>query len=139
MFVAARTMRLASIAACLITIASFALFVVGQTSSASAHQQSVLNGQTPLASPESTGSTQPAAPAPPAGSTHPAGSSSSTSHEDTAHRTIDEASNALTSPFSGVTAGWSSQWTIRGVRLLLALALYGFALGFVARVVRARV
>jgi hypothetical protein len=133
LFVAARTMRLASIAACLITIASFALFAVGQTNSASAHQQNVLNGQAPVSSPEAAGSTQPTTPA------QPAGANSGTSHKDTAHRVIDEASNALTSPFSGVTAGWSSQWTIRGVQLLLALALYGFALGFVARVVRARV
>jgi hypothetical protein len=81
-----------------------------------------------VSSPGAAGSTQPTTAA------HPAGSS----QKDTAHRVIDEVSNALTSPFSGVTAGWSSQWTIRGVQLLLALALYGFALGFVARVVKAR-
>jgi hypothetical protein len=124
LFAAARALRLASIAACLVTIASFAIFVVNQTSSASAHQQSVLNGEAPPAS-----SSQSSGPAPKAGS----------SHEDSAHRAIDDVSNALTSPFSGVTAGWSSQWTIRGVKLLLALALYGFALGFVARVIRVRV
>jgi hypothetical protein len=140
MFVAARTMRLVSIAACLITIASFAMFAVGQTSSASVHQQSVLSGETPLPSPETGGPAQPTpGPAQPAGSTKPGGSGSSTSRDDSAHKVIDEASNALTSPFSGVTAGWSSQWTIRGAKLLLALALYGFAFGFVARMFMARV
>jgi hypothetical protein len=139
MFVAARTMRLASIAACLITIASFAMFAVGQTSSASAHQQSVLNGEAPLPSPENGGSTQTAVPIQSTGAARPGGSNASTSHDDTAHKVIDEASNALTSPFSGLTAGWSSQWTIRGANLLLALALYGFALGYVARMFRARV
>jgi hypothetical protein len=38
-----------------------------------------------------------------------------------------------------VTAGWTSQWSIRGAKLLLALALYGFVLGFIARLARVRV
>jgi hypothetical protein len=125
---AARALRLASIAACLVTIVSFALFAVAQTSNASAHQQSVLNGEAPGAG---------SAPSP-SGSTQPAGSTASTTHEGSAHRTIDDVSNTLTSPFSGVTAGWSSQWLIRGVKVLLALALYGFGLGFVARAVGVR-
>jgi hypothetical protein len=137
-FVAARSLRLASIAACLIAIASFALFAVNQTSSASAHQQGVLNGEVPLASPENAATAQPTS-TQPAGSTHPRGSAPSTKREGTARRLIDEASNAITSPFAGVTTGWNSQWTIRGVKLLLVLAVYGFGLGFVARVVRARV
>ena len=137
-FVAARSLRLASIAACLIAIASFALFAVNQTSSASAHQQGVLSGEVPLSSPENTATAQPPS-AQPGGSTQPRGSAASTKHEGSAHRVIDEASNAITSPFAGVTSGWSSQWTIRGVKLLLVLAVYGFGLGFVARMVRARV
>ena len=136
-FVAARSLRLASIAACLIAIASFALFAVNQTNSASAHQQDVLSGEVPLTSPE-TATAQPTS-TQPAGSAQPRGSAPSTKREGTAHRVIDEASNAITSPFAGVTSGWSSQWTIRGVKLLLVLAVYGFGLGFVARVVRARV
>ena len=137
MFVAARTVRLASIAACLITIASFAVFAVNQTGSASAHQQSVLNGETPVNSPEQSTSGQSAGTA--ENVRHPAGASLESAHEATPHRVLDEASNALTSPFSGVTSGWSSQWSIRGAKLLLALALYGFGLGFVARFVRVRV
>lgn len=106
-------MRLASVVICLIVIASFAIFVVNQTSSASTHQQEELTG----------------------GST----SSKTSSHEGTLHKTIDEASNKLTSPFSSITSGWSSQWAIRGVKLLLTLIVYGFALGFLARVIRVRV
>jgi hypothetical protein len=139
LFAAARSLRLASIAACLITIASFTLFAVNQTSSASAHQQGVLNGEAGVPSPENAVTAQPAGTAQAAGSALTRNSGSSSSHEDEAHRVIDDASNALTSPFSGVTAGSSSQWAIRGVKLLLALAVYGFGLAFAARVVRARV
>ena len=57
---------------------------------------------------------------------------------DTKRRTLDEVSEAITSPFSGVTAGSSSEWVIHGVNLLLTLIVYGFALGFLARVIRVR-
>ena len=116
-------LRLASLAICLVAIASFGLFVFNQTSSASAHQQRLLNGGTP-----------PTATAPTA--TSPA--TSSTGQESSVHRAIDDASNVFTSPFSGVTAGSSSEWIIRGTKLLLALIVYGFGLGFLARVIRVR-
>jgi hypothetical protein len=120
-------MRLASVAICLVTFASFGLFALNQTSSASAHQQRVLNGE---ATPSGGGGAPGAA------------SSSSTgpgaSHEGSVRRVIDEASNTFTSPFSGITSGWSSQWLIRLVKLCLALAVYGFALGFLARIVSVR-
>ena len=106
-------MRLASIIICLIVIASFAIFVVNQTSSASTHQQEEVSGRVEAKNTSST-------------------------HESTVHKTIDEASNELTSPFSSISSGWSSQWATRGANLLLALILYGFGLGFLARVVRVR-
>jgi hypothetical protein len=120
----ARALRLASVVACLIVIASFALFVVNQTSSASAHQQQELNGTT------SVSGGQPAQ----------AASTPLKHGKNSSLRTrIDDASEAITSPFSGVSSGWSSQWVIRGVNLLLALVVYGFGLGFLARVIRVRV
>jgi hypothetical protein len=106
-------LRLASIVICLIVIASFAIFVANQTSSASAHQQEEVSGQV-------------------------ATQKTPSKHESTVHKTIDEASNELTSPFSSISSGWSSQWAIRGVNLLLALIVYGFGLGFIARAVRVR-
>ena len=36
-------------------------------------------------------------------------------------KAIDEASGELTSPFSGLLSGSSSEWAIRGTKLLLAL------------------
>jgi predicted PurR-regulated permease PerM len=115
-------LRLASVVICLIVIASFALFVVNQTSSASTHQQRLLN-ELPNASQSShTGARAPA----------------KRSTEGSARKTIDEVSKALTSPFSGITVGSSSQWVIRGVNLLLALIVYGFGLGYLARVLRVK-
>ena len=52
------------------------------------------------------------------------------------HRIADDAANTLTSPFAGITSDTSSEWTIHTVKLLLALAIYGFGLGFLARVLR---
>lgn len=122
----ARLLRLASVAICLITIASFALFAVNQTGAASAHQQGVLNGETPSPDVASAAGTNAAAPA------------KGGENEGTVHRALDDASNAITSPFSGVVSS-HSEWTTRTVRLLLALAVYGFGLGYLARLIRVRV
>jgi hypothetical protein len=106
----AGVLRFVSIVACLIVAASFVLFVVNQTGTASTHQQQELNG----------------------------GVKAHHDRKSTLRRTVDEVSEAITSPFSGVTAGSSSEWVIRGVNLLLTLIVYGFALGFLARVIRVR-
>ncbi len=103
---------------CVVVIASFAIFVVDQSKSASAHQTQEI----------ATGST-----------TAKTSDSNSTAGEGSVHKTIDEASEQLTSPFAGVVSGSSSEWVIRGVKLLLALAVYGFGLGYLARVIRVRV
>jgi hypothetical protein len=113
-----RLLRFASIAICLIVIASFATFAVQQTKSASGHQQAQLNFETTGAQPPTTHSSGP--------------------RESSVHKALDEASNELTSPFAGLVSGTSSEWTIRGVKLLLALAIYGFGLGFLARFLRVR-
>src|SRR5437016_11652915 len=112
-------LRLASIVICVITVASFALFVTNQTKSASSHQQAVLNGTVPTE-----------------GSSPRSGAGEAVHHKSAVHRVIDEASEALTSPFSGVTAGSSSEWVIHGADVGLALLVYGFGLGFLVRVIR---
>jgi hypothetical protein len=127
----ARLLRLASVIACLIVAASFTLFAVDKAQGASNHQQVLLGG----------GSGAPAAVAP-AGSTGalPAGRlpTSSAAHESSVRRAIDDSANALTSPFSGLTSGSSSEWAVHLLKLVLALAAYGFGLGFLARVLRVR-
>jgi hypothetical protein len=115
-------LRVASLVICLIVVASFAVFAFDQVSGASIHQQQELNGGSPTtATAGSVGSPAPAS-----------------THESTLRKTLDEASNALTSPFSGVTSG-SSEWAVRGVDVVLALVVYGFGIGFIARVLRVRV
>jgi hypothetical protein len=111
-------LRIASRIACLIVIVSFGLFVIDQTGSASAHQQEEVSGT-------NGGSTSKQA-APPA-------------REDEAHKVIDEVAGKLTSPFSGLTAGSTSQWVIRGVGTVMALLVYGVGIGFLARFLRLRV
>jgi predicted metalloprotease len=119
----ASALRLASIVVCLIVIVSFALFVINQTGSASAHQQQELNGTT----------TAPGTQAAQGGAT-----SAKHAKKSSLRTSIDDVSEAITSPFDGLSSGWSSQWLIRGVNLLLALLVYGFGLGFLARVIRVR-
>ncbi len=117
-----RLLRLASIAICLIVIASFALFAINETKSASGRQQEELQSGGPAAT-TTTGSRS---------------GTSAPKHESAVHEAIDEASSKLTSPFSGVLSS-SSEWATRGGKLLLALLVYGFGLGFLARVLRVRV
>ncbi len=109
---------LASRIVCLIVIAAFVVFVVDQTSSASTHQQNELSGSVQASS---------GSPAPPA------------ARQGTVHRTLDEASNALTSPFAGVVSESSSEWVVHIVRTALALLVYGFGVAFLVRFIRVRV
>jgi glutamate-1-semialdehyde aminotransferase len=112
LFPLAALLRWVSRLFCLIVVVSFAFFAVGQTSTASTHQQNELSG---------TATTVPAA------------------HKSAVHRAIDEVSGTLTSPFSALTSRSSSQWLVRGVGTLMALLVYGVGLGYVARVLRIRV
>lgn len=109
-------LRLASIVACLIVIASFAIFVIDESKTASAHQTHEITGGPSAATP-----------------------SGKSAHPGSMHKAIDEASEKLTSPFAGIVSSSSSEWLIRGVKLLLALAVYGFGVGYLVRVVRVRV
>ncbi len=114
----ARILRLVSLAICLIAIGSFAAFAFDQTSSASKHQQAEVN-----------------AAAPPGLQTITTGSSSP-GRQSGLREALDKASSTLSSPFSGVTASSSSEWTIHAVDTLLMVLVYGFGLGFLARLMR---
>ena len=118
----ARVLKLASLALCLVVIASFALFVINRTSDASAHQQQEINGETSGASGGSSGAIAP----------------DNGGRKGSARRTIDEVSEAVTSPFSALTEGSSSEWVIHSVDLGVALLVYGFGLGYIARTIRVR-
>jgi len=117
----ARLIGLGSIVTCAIVIASFGLFAVNQTSQASTRQTRTLNGEAPPEGGE--GAKQPA-PKP---------------HEGGVRKTIDEAAEWLTSPFDSLTSGSHSEWAVHGIDLGLALIVYGFGIGFLARTLRVRV
>ncbi len=107
---------LASRIVCLIVLAAFVVFVVNQTSSASTRQQNEVSEGSAAKS---------SAPDP--------------KHESTVHRTLDEASDALTSPFAGAVSGSNSEWVIHIVRTALALLVYGLGVAFLVRFIRVRV
>ena len=110
----AKLLTWASVVACLFVAVSFLLFAVNQTSSASAHQQEAVSGES-------------------------VSSQTETGKEGGVRKAIDDAANQLTSPFSSITSGSSNEWVVRGVGLLCALIVYGFGLGYIARVIRVRV
>jgi hypothetical protein len=119
-----RLLRIASTFICLIVLASFVIFAADQTRSASGRQQEQL---APPAAAATASAGAAATAAPPPGT-----------HESALHRAIDDASSGLTSPFSGLVAGSESEWASHAVRLLGALLLYGFGLGYLARTLRVR-
>jgi hypothetical protein len=120
----ARVLRLASFVICVIVIASFVVFAVDQTKTASTHQQEQLAGGPPATT---TGSTAANA----AGGKSPA-------HESGVRKVIDEASSKLTSPFSGIVSGISGEWAMRSTNLLIALLIYGFGLAYLGRMLGVR-
>ena len=111
-----RVLRIASFVICAIVVVSFAVFALDKTKTASNQQTQAISGKTSTASTER----------------------SEQSHEGGLHKAIDETSEQLTSPFAGVVSGFESEWASRGVRVLLALLVYGFGLGFLARTLRVR-
>jgi hypothetical protein len=109
-----RFLRFASAFACLIVLVWFLVFAIDQTREASGHQREQVAGtDTQL--------------------------TTSTAHEGAARSVLDEVGRGLTAPFSGVVSETRSEWLARGVRVLLALLVYGFGLGFLARFIRVRV
>ena len=125
-----RLLRLASIATCLIVIASFLTFAVNEAKMASSRQQEELGSSPALAAGPAAGvNTSAQAPA----------SGARAHHESSLHSTIDEAASSLTSPFSSLVSNANSEWEIRSLKLLAALLVYGFGLGYLARSLRVRV
>jgi hypothetical protein len=98
---------------CLIVLCAFVLFAVNQKSTASGHQQEMLSGQP---------SAQTAAGA---------------RHESGVRKALDEAAQELTSPVAGLTSS-AGEWGDHSIRLAFALLVYGFGLGYLARMLRVR-
>jgi hypothetical protein len=112
-----RLLRLLSLALCLVAVAWFVAFALEQSKGASAHQQAEVNQA-----------------APPGLAMTPTQTASG--NKSGLHEAVDDAFSRISSPFSGLTSGIDSQWTLHAVDTLLALLIYGFGLGFIARVLR---
>ena len=104
----------------LVVTAAFTLFAVDEMGGASQRQQAALAA----ASTTPGQSTQPTQPAEPSRSG--------------ARATIEDANDVLLGPFAGIAQSSTNPWVERGVPTLLALALYGAGLGYLARYVRSR-
>jgi hypothetical protein len=106
-------MLLVSRVACLIVVASFVVFAVNKTKTASVHQQNEVTGKA-------------------------SESEASNRHESALHRKLDEISNTLTSPFAGAVEGSTSEWKIHLLKTALALLVYGLGVAFLVRFIRLR-
>jgi hypothetical protein len=108
----ARVLKVASLAICAIAVLYFAAFALDQTGSASTRQQAEVNGA------------------------EPASGAATTQRQSGLHETLDKAFGKLASPFSGVVSATSGAWTLHIVDTLLVLLVYGFGLGFLARLLK---
>jgi hypothetical protein len=114
-----RPLRVVAIVLSLLVVAGFMLFAVDDFSRASNHSRERIAGL------------ETADPTPPA-------ERAREEHNARGRELIDDANDVLLKPFAGIVAGASSRWVQRGVPALLALLVYGFLLGYLARYTRGR-
>jgi hypothetical protein len=108
-------LRCASLLACLLVVVSFVMFALDQAGASSTISANEAAGHSATYS------------AP----------SAQTGKQTALRRDIDKVSAKITSPFKSFT-DWGSQWAVRIVQMLIALALYGFGIGYLFRYVRVR-
>jgi hypothetical protein len=126
-FSVGRFIRFTSTVICLIVTVWFVVFAADQTKSASGHQQEMIASQSvpvPGAASAGVGGEATSGPA-----------AAHAEKKSEVHRALDETASGLTSPFSGIVDS-SSEWLTNGVKLLAALIVYGFGLGYLARTIR---
>jgi hypothetical protein len=113
-----RSLRFVAIALSLIVVAGFSMFALDEFNRASSAQRDELAGFE-HAAPTAAGERQ------------------REQRHSTAREYIDDANDVLLKPFAGVDQG-GSRWMQRAVPTFLALVLYGFVLGYVARFMHGR-
>jgi hypothetical protein len=117
-----RALRTASVVACLLVVAGWALFAYDQTKSASDLTASQLSGRS---------ATHQVDPSPDQERRREAVHSK-------AREAIDDANDVLLKPFADVAGDSGSKWVRRSVPALLALLVYGVLVGFLLRYTRGR-
>jgi hypothetical protein len=115
-------LRFVSVVASLIVLLSFVMFAIDESRTASNASTRAIAGQAAAAEPDPTAREE--------------------TLRERAHskprEAVDDADDILIKPFAWASEGSGSRWARKGVPTLLALLVYGFALGFLARAVRMR-
>lgn len=117
-----RALRFAAIACSLLVVLGWGWFAVEETRAASEQSQAEIAGQAAsrTASPD------------------PDQERAREKVNSKAHEVVDDANDVLLKPFSSIADGSSSKWVRRSVPAILALLVYGFGLGLLARVAAGR-
>jgi hypothetical protein len=112
-----RALRLAAVICSLLVIAGWGWFAADETNAASKSTQAEIAGQTASRTVDPD----------------PDQERAREQVNSTSHEYVDDANDALLRPFAAVAAGSPSKWVRRSVPALLALLVYGFGLGLLAR------
>lgn|SRR3954468_16378166 len=117
-----RALRLAAVICSLVVVAGWGWFAIDETSAASKNTQAEIAGQAAArtASPD------------------PDAERDREKVNSRAHEWVDDANDVLLRPFSWAGESSSSKWVRRSFPALLALIVYGFGLGLLARVAAGR-
>lgn len=117
-----RTLRAASVIACLLVLAGWTLFALDETRTASQASAAEVAGRAAARAPDPS----------------PRQERAREAIHSRPRELIDDANDVLLAPFAGLVDGSSDRWVRRSVPMLLALVLYGFGLGYLARFARGR-
>jgi len=114
-----RPLRLLAIVLSLFVAVGFTLFALEDIDRASANSEQRIAGYA-------------------ATSPSPAGERERERRHGAVREGIDDVNDVLLAPFAGVSDGSTDRWEQRGYPTLLALLVYGFGLGYLARFMTAR-
>jgi hypothetical protein len=117
MAVLERVLRAVAIVASVAVVLGWGLFVIDETSAASKQTQAEIAGQ------EAARRADPS----------PDQERAREAANGAVHEAIDDVNDVLLKPFASISDGSSSTWVRRTVPALLALVVYGFGLGMLAR------
>jgi hypothetical protein len=117
-----RALRFAAVACSLLVVAGWGWFAIDETSAASKDSVAEIAGQNAArtASPD------------------PDQERDREKVNSRVHEWIDDANDVLLRPFSSISENSSSKWVRRSIPAVLALIVYGFGLGLLARVAAGR-
>lgn len=117
-----RALRLAAVVCSLLVILGWGWFAFDEAGTASANTQAEIAGQ------QAARSVSP----------DPDQERDREKVNSSVHEVVDDANDVLLNPFAALSENSDSKWVRRSVPALLALILYGFGLGLLARVAAGR-